>query len=94
VDDRETSMTVPGDAVLSVDNVLFAVSNLDAAVDFYAGKLGFPLVFGLMSQALHYSSWDQRRQVYSSGALRQRMSELGAAVFGWRFAMREPLLKR
>jgi predicted enzyme related to lactoylglutathione lyase len=33
--------------VLGVDNVLFTVGDLDAAVDFYAGRLGLPLVFRL-----------------------------------------------
>ncbi|TDV55373.1 VOC family protein [Actinophytocola oryzae] len=37
-------MSRPGDAVLGVDNVLFAVGDLDTAVDFYTG-LGLPLVF-------------------------------------------------
>jgi predicted enzyme related to lactoylglutathione lyase len=33
--------------VLGIDNVLFTVGDLDAAVDFYAGRLGLPLVFRL-----------------------------------------------
>lgn len=33
--------------VRGIDNVLFAVADLDAAVDFYAGGLGLPLVFRL-----------------------------------------------
>jgi len=39
-------MTAPGSAVLGVDNVLFAVGDLDEAVAFYTG-LGLPLVFRL-----------------------------------------------
>lgn len=31
--------------VRGIDNVLFAVGDLDAAVDFYAGRLGLPLAF-------------------------------------------------
>ncbi len=31
--------------VLGIDNVLFTVGDLDAAIDFYAGRLGMPLVF-------------------------------------------------
>jgi catechol 2,3-dioxygenase-like lactoylglutathione lyase family enzyme len=37
--------------VLGVDNVLFAVGDLDAAVDFYTG-LGLPLAFRLQEIAL------------------------------------------
>jgi catechol 2,3-dioxygenase-like lactoylglutathione lyase family enzyme len=44
-------MTRPGDAVLGVDNVLFAVGDLDAAVAFYT-ELGLPLVFRLDEIAL------------------------------------------
>ncbi|WP_238016959.1 VOC family protein [Dactylosporangium sp. AC04546] len=33
--------------VLGVDNVLFGVGDLDAAVDFYGGTLGLPLAFRL-----------------------------------------------
>lgn len=33
--------------ILGVDNVLFAVADLDAAVDFYADRLGLPLAFRL-----------------------------------------------
>lgn len=44
-------MTRPGDAVLGVDNVLFAVGDLDEAVAFYTG-LGLPLVFRLDEIAL------------------------------------------
>jgi catechol 2,3-dioxygenase-like lactoylglutathione lyase family enzyme len=36
-----------GAAVLGIDNVLFAVADLDAAVDFYTGTLGLPLIFRL-----------------------------------------------
>ena len=31
--------------VRGIDNVLFAVGDLDGAVDFYAGRLGLPLAF-------------------------------------------------
>lgn len=44
-------MTAPGSAVLGVDNVLFAVGDLDRAVAFY-GDLGLPLVFRLDGIAL------------------------------------------
>jgi predicted enzyme related to lactoylglutathione lyase len=43
-------MTTPapaGTAVLGVDNVLFTVGDLDAAVDFYATALGLDLAFRL-----------------------------------------------
>src|SRR5437763_17195046 len=33
--------------LLGIDNVLFTVGDLDAAVDFYAGRLGLPLIFRL-----------------------------------------------
>ncbi|GAA1710345.1 VOC family protein [Fodinicola feengrottensis] len=33
--------------VLGVDNILFAVANLDDAIEFYADRLGLPLVFRL-----------------------------------------------
>jgi catechol 2,3-dioxygenase-like lactoylglutathione lyase family enzyme len=37
----------PGSAVLGVDNVLFAVGDLDTAVSFYATELGLPLALRL-----------------------------------------------
>jgi len=36
---------VTGLGVRGIDNVLFAVGELDDAVDFYAGRLGLPLAF-------------------------------------------------